>query len=133
MAQEITVSQKELKRQAGLVFEGKTLNVMLCNISTTPYTAESTVADWQSIELSGSGYVRSSSIIETGTYDSQVGAYLIPEIEASFTATSTYLFNRVVLYIDGESYVHSVINELAGIVLSSGQTQTYIIKLRQDD
>lgn len=133
MAQLTTISTKELKRQASLVFEGKTLKVMLCNMTTPEYTAESTVTDWQSIELSGSGYARFSQSIPTGAYNSTTASYEIPAILAEFTATSSYSFNRVVLYIDGESYVHSVIQENPNISLASGQTQTYEIILRQDD
>lgn len=133
MAQTTTISTRELKRQAGLVFEGKTLKVMLCNMTAITYTAESTVADWQSIELSGSGYARFSQVIPVGAYDSLVGAYAIPDINADFTATGPYSYNRVILYIDGESYVHSVIEESPNITLSAGQVQTYVIKLRQDD
>lgn len=133
MAQTTTISTKELKRQAGLVFEGKTLKVMLCNLTTTPYTAESTVTDWQSTEVSGNGYTRFSEVIPTGEYNSTEGAYLLPEIDAEFSATAAYSYNRVVLYIEGETFVHSVIEEDPAIILSSGQTQTYSIRLRQDD
>lgn len=133
MAQTLAISTKELKRQAGLVFEGKTLKVMLCNVTTTPYTAESTVVDWQSVELSGSGYTRFSQVISVGSYDSGLGAYTMPDINAEFNCTTAYSYNHVVLYLDGEEYVHSVITESPNITLSSGQTQTYVIKLRQDD
>lgn len=133
MAQTVTISTKELKRQAGLVFEGKTIKVMLCNVTTTTYTAESTVANWQSIELSGNGYVRFSQVIATGAYSTSTGSYLIPNIEAAFTATNAYSYNRIVIYIDGETYVHSVVEEDPVIILSSGQTQTYLITLSQDD
>lgn len=133
MAQTTVISANELKRQAGLVFEGKTLKVMLCNVSTTPYNAESTVTDWQSVELSGSGYARFSSVIPVGSYDSTAGAYLIPDINAAFSATTAYSYNTVVIYIDGETYVHSIVTEDPIIILSPGQTQTYSISLRQDD
>jgi len=133
MALTTTISTKELQRQASLVFEGKTLKVMLCSLTTTTYTAESTVANWQSVELSGNGYVRFSTVIPVGAYDSVLGVYAIPDITASFIATSGYSFNRVVLYIDGQLYPHSVITEDPQIILSTGQTQSYVIKLRQDD
>lgn len=133
MAQTTTISTKELKRQAALAFEGKTLKVMLCSITVETYDAESTVANWQSVENSGNGYTRYSSVIPTGAYNSQLGVYEIPNIAVSFTATNGYSFNRVILYIDGESYVHSVITESPGVNILAGQTQTYVISLRQDD
>ena len=134
MATSTTISQKELKRQAGLVYEGKTLKVMLCAVGSSGYTAESTVANWQSVEVSGNGYSRFSVTIGNGSYDSGTGTYKIPDINAAFTASgSGFNYDRVVLYIDGETYIHSLITEAPNIVLSSGQTQTYSISLRQDD
>lgn len=133
MTQVAKISTKELKRQAGLVFEGKTLKVMLCMITDPVYTEESTVAEWQSIEASGSGYARFSAVIPTGAYNITSGSYVIPDIIASFTATAPYSYNAIVLYIDGETYVHSTIIESPNIALSAGQTQTYVVQLIQDD
>lgn len=135
MAQTTTISQKELKRQAGLCFEGETLKVMLCSVGATGYTAESTVTNWQSVEKSGNGYARfTSGSIGVGSYDGGTGTYQLPDIDASFTATGTgYSYDRVVLYIDGETYIHSLITEDPAIVLSAGQTQTYRLSIRQDD
>lgn len=134
MAQTTTISQKELKRQAGLVFEGKTLYVMLCSVGATGYTAESTVANWQSVEKSGNGYVRYSAAIGTGAYDATTGTYKLPDIDAAFTATGAgYSYDRIVLYISGETYIHSLIAEDPNITLSAGQTQTYRLSIRQDD
>jgi hypothetical protein len=134
MATSSAISQKELKRQAGLVFEGETLKVMLCSVSTSGYTEESTVANWQSVEVSGNGYARYSTTVGTGSYDSSTGTYKLPDINAAYTASGVgFTFDRVVLYIDGETYVHSVISEAPAIVLSPGQTQTYTLSLRQDD
>lgn len=135
MAQTTTISQKELKRQAGLCFEGETLKVMLCSVGATGYTAESTVANWQSVEKAGNGYVRfSSGAIAVGSYDATTGTYKLPDIDAAFTASgSGYTYDRVVLYIDGETYIHSMIAEDPAIVLSAGQTQTYRLSIQQDD
>jgi hypothetical protein len=134
MAQTISISQKELKRVAGLAYEGETLKVMLCSVGATGYTAESTVANWQSVEQSGSGYVRYSTAIATGAYDATDGRYEMPDIDAAFTATGTgYSYDRVVVYVDGETYVHSVIAESPAITLAAGQTQTYRITLATND
>ena len=112
MAITTTISTKELERQAALAFEGETLKVMLCQIGVTGYTAESTVANWQSVEVSGNGYVRYSEVIGTGTYSAVTGTYNLPVIDAAFTATGIgYTYDRVVLYIDGATYPHSVLAE----------------------
>lgn len=134
MAVSTSISQKELKRQAALVYEGKTLKVMLCAVGSSGYTAESTVANWQSVELSGNGYSRYSITISTGSYDTGTASYKLPNINAAFTASGVgFTYDRVVLYIDGETYIHSLITESPAIILSPGQTQTYTLSLRQDD
>jgi len=134
MATTTTISQKELKRQAGLVFEGEVLKVMLCSVGATGYTAESTVANWQSVEKSGNGYVRYSTTIGTGAYDATTGTYKLPDIDAAFTASGAgYSYDRIVLYIDGETFIHSLITEDPNITLSAGQTQTYRLSIRTDD
>lgn len=131
MAITTTVSSKELERVAALAYEGKTLKVMLCSVGITGYTAESTVANWQSVEKSGNGYVRYSEIIGTGTYVN--GSYGLPAIDAVFTASSAYTYDTVVLYIQGATYPHSIVTESPNIVLSAGQTQTYRFNLNTDD
>ena len=134
MAQTITISQKELQRVAALAYEGKTLKVMLCSVGATGYTAQSTVANWQSVEKSGNGYSRFTATIGTGSYSGTEAAYVMPDIDAAFTTTSTgYSYDTVVIYINGETYLHSIIVESPNVTLVAGQTQTYRISLRQDD
>jgi hypothetical protein len=134
MAIPTTISTKELERQAALVFEGETLKVMLCQVGVTGYTAESTVANWQSVEVSGGGYARYSEVIGTGSYNGTAGVYQLPAIDAEFTATGAgFTYDRIVLYIDGATYPHSVMVEDPNIVLLAGQVQTYRIDLSQDD
>lgn len=134
MALTVTISQKELKRIAGLAYEGETLKVMLCNVGTSGYTAESTVANWQSVEVSGNGYTRFSEVIATGAYDATDARYEIAAIDAAFTATGAgYSYDRIIAYIDGETYIHSMIVEDPNITLAAGQTQTYRITLATND
>lgn len=134
MAQTTTISQKELERLAGLAYEGETLKVMLCSAGITGYTANSTVANWQSVEKSGNGYVRYSEVIGTGAWNGTALAYVLPDIDAEFTCSGTsYSYDTVVIYIDGATYPHSIITESPNIALAVGQTQTYRISLRTDD
>jgi hypothetical protein len=134
MALTASISQKELERVAALAYEGETLKVMLCSIGATGYTAQSTVANWQTVEKSGNGYVRYSEVIGTGSYDAVDGRYELPTIDAEFTATGAgFTYDRVVLYIDGATYPHSVLAEDPNIVMSAGQTQTYRLDLNTND
>jgi hypothetical protein len=134
MALTTTVSQKELERVASQAYEGQTLKVMLCSVGATGYTAESTVTNWQSVEKSGNGYARYSEVIGTGSYNAGTGRYELPDIDAVFTATSSgYTYDRVILYIDGSTYIHSMLTENPNIALAAGQTQTYRLSLNTDD
>lgn len=134
MAQITTISTKELQRQAAACLEGKAVRVMLCSAGSTGYTEESTVANWQSVEKSGSGYVRFSGTLGTGSYNATTARYELPYIDAAFTCSTTaYSYDRVVVYFNGETYIHSLITESPNITLSPGQTQTYRITFSQDD
>lgn len=134
MAQETVISQKELKRQAGLCFEGRTVYIMLCSFVGTVPTPEDTVATWQALEVSGNGYSRFSSLVGTGSYIALNGAYDLPAITATFSATGVgYTYSHAVIYLNGETYPHSVITESPNVVLLAGQAITYQVTLRQDD
>jgi hypothetical protein len=133
MAQSVAISPNELTRVGALAYGGKTIKVMLCNVGVTGYDSSSTVANWQSVELSGAGYVRYSQAIPAGSYNIGAAAFVIPDIDASFTSTSGSSFDRIIIYIDGETYVHSVISESPNISIAAGQTITYRLSLRSDD
>jgi hypothetical protein len=87
MALTTTISTKELQRVAAAAYEGETLKVMLCQVALTGFTAESTVTQWQTTEISGNGYVRYSELIDPGEYNTTAGRYNLPVIDAEFTAT----------------------------------------------
>ena len=128
MAQTVTISPKETERVAALAYEGETMKVMLCSVGLTGYTASSTVANWQSVEKSGNGYVRASLVVGTGSYDTGDGRYEMPTLTAEFTATGAgYDYDRVVAYVDGATYPYLIVAEDPNLVLSAGQYQTYTI------
>lgn len=134
MAINTTISTKELQRVAVVAYEGETLKVMLCQVALTGFTAESTVAQWITTEISGNGYVRYSELIAPGAYNAIGGRYDLPIVDAEFTASAAgYSYDRIVLFIDGATYPHSIITEDPNVVLLSGQTQTYRLTLNCDD
>jgi hypothetical protein len=134
MALTTTISRKELERVAALAYEGETLEVMLCSVGASGFTVESTVTNWQSVEKSGNGYVRFSTTIAAGAYDATDGRYEIPAIDAEFTATGAgYTYDRIAIYVDGATHLHSLIVEDPNIALAPGQTQTYRIQLVTDE
>lgn len=134
MAATVTISPKELQRQAELALEGKTIEVMLCSVGISGYGLNTTVEDWESVEISGNGYSRFTDTVQVGEYNNSAGRYVIPNIEAAFSATGAgYTYDRVILFFTGETYIHSIITENPNIALIGGQTQTYLISLAQDD
>ena len=134
MALTTEISQKELERQAALCFEGETLKVMLCEVGSSGYTALSTVANWQSVEIADTGYVRGSEVIATGAWDAIEGAYVIPDIDVTFTAGAGGIqYDRVIIYVDGATYIHSMLTENPFIALADGQSKPYRLSLMQDD
>jgi hypothetical protein len=134
MALTVQQSTKELARIANLAYEGKTIKVALCSVGSTGYTAESTVSNWLTTEQSGNGYVRYSLVLSTGAYDSTDARYEVPFFDATFTASgSGFTYDRIVVYVDGATYPHSVITESPNIALVSGQSKVYRILLAVDD
>jgi hypothetical protein len=141
MAQTTVITPKELERQAVLAFGSKTLKVMLCAATVDAEDPEdppielgvdNTVAEWQEAEAVGNGYVRFSQVLGSGAYDPTSESYVIPAVDAEFLASSLgYSYSKVVLYIDGETYPHSIITESPAITLAPGQTQIYRLTLRQ--
>jgi hypothetical protein len=134
MATSTVISQRELQRVASLAYEGETLNVMLCGLGFSGFTENNTVAEWQTVEVTGNGYARYSEVIQVGSYNTTTGRYEIPAINAEFTCTSlAYEYDRVVLYVEGATYPHSVLAEDPNVILSAGQVQTYRLNVSVDD
>jgi hypothetical protein len=134
MALTVQQSTKELARVANLAYEGETIKVALCNVGSTGYTAESTVTNWLTTEISGNGYSRFSLLLGTGAYDSVDARYEVPFFDAVFTASgSGFTYDRIVVYVDGATYPHSVITENPNIAIVAGQSKTYRILLSVDD
>ena len=133
MALTVSISQKELERVAALAYQGQTLKVALASVGATGYTPQTTVTNWLTVEKSGNGYARFSSAIATGAYDATDARYEIPAIDAAFTATGAYSYDRIVYWVDGATYPIGVITEDPNITLAADQTQTYRIQLCADD
>ena len=133
MAVSLSISPKELQRQAAACFEGKTYTVFLAANPGT-LTSSSTAADWVAEEASGGGYAPVTGTIATGTYNTGTSRYELPTITATFTATGGgFSYNTLCLKIGTELYLHSITVESPSIVMAAGQTKAYTIILIQDD
>lgn len=134
MAITLSISQKELERQAGLCFEGEAYEVFLATNSGS-LTANSTYAAWQAVEVaSANSYAPVTGTIGTGSWSSGSARYELPSITATFTSSSSgYSYDTICLRIGTETYLHSVLVESPSITLAAGQSKTYVITLVQDD
>lgn len=134
MAISLSISQKELERQAGLCFEGKAYEVFLATNSGS-LTASSTYAAWQAVEVSsGNGYAPVTGTIGTGSWNTGTARYELPSITAAFSSSgSGYSYDTICVRIGTETYLHSALVESPTITLAAGQSKTYVITLVQDD
>jgi hypothetical protein len=130
----MAISRREIERQAALVYEGETFTVALCEVGSSGFGPLTTVTDWLSREISDPGYEPVSVEIEPGTWSATEGAYLLPDIDVTFTAgVGGIQYDRVVAYITGATYIHSLGIEDPFIVLAEGQSKTYRFRLVHDD
>ncbi len=133
MAITLTISTKELERQAKAVFEGKTYKVFLA-LNTTSLTVDSTTAAWEAVECSGGGYAAVTGTIAAGSYNAGNARYQMPMITATFTGSGGGIsYDTVCLKIGTELYLHSIATESPAVVLAAGQSKSYTITLAQDD
>ena len=100
MAVSSEISTKELQRSALRSYEGKTLKIFLALSDTTP-TVDSLISAWRAFELTGNGYAEVSEVIGTGAYDNTTASYLLPQIDAVYTASGGGLsWKEIVVYVD---------------------------------
>lgn len=136
MAIATSISQAELARLAAAAYEGLPYRICIANNSATSLTVNSTVAQWDSIEASGSGYSRVEGFIEQGAWDATDLRYEMPQIEAEFKATGGTLTYDTVYTVIDDGYaetLHSVIVEAPSITLTDGASIIYRITLATDD
>jgi hypothetical protein len=143
MAITTAISTEEFKRIAQLAYEGLPCTVSLHN-NTGAFTAESTLADWDSVKLpSTNGYADFTVAslpaggLDPGSDDRwEIGgtAGANTYVEAAFTAEGAgFTYNTVVIRVGSGLYPHSILVESPSITVAAGQTQTYRIQLLIDN
>jgi hypothetical protein len=134
MAYSVAIPQKELQRVAGEAYEGKTYRICLASVGSSGYTAESTTANWDSVEKSGSGYARVTGTLATGAYDGTDARYEVPSVTATFTASGgSITFDRVYVVLGTETYISALGTESPAVTLADGQSITYTVQFATDD
>ena len=136
MAITTTITRAELARLAAAAYEGLPYRVCLADNATAALTANSSLAAWDGIELSGNGYARVEGFIENGAFDETNLRYQMPVISSEFQASGgTLTYDTVYTVIDDgyEETLHSIIVEAPPISLISGASIIYRITLATDD
>ena len=146
MALTATLSTYELARVAAACYEGKRVRVSLANVGSTGFTAESTVTDWDSVKVSGSGYVDFTDVVESGGFDATDSRYEMggsggtnTYLYAVFTPSGGSLTYDTVYVVIGtddgaggwteEQRVHSILVESPAVTLAPDVPITYRIQL----
>jgi hypothetical protein len=133
----ITVTPKELERQAVEAFQGKSWRVFLALRQDTGLDATSTIAAWEAEKVpTANGYVDVTGTVGTGVYNTGTAAYELPALQVTFTATGAgYSYDSIIVQIDGATYPHSVglFSADTPIFLAGGQSQSYSVLLTQDN
>lgn len=136
MALSVTVSPSEYARVAAAAYEGKAIRVSLASVGATGFGASSTVAEWDSVKISGNGYADFTATVATGGYDATDGRYELGAeagsntfVDATFTASGGNLEYDRVYVVLGTSDLHSVLVESPAATVASGSSITYRIQL----
>lgn len=135
MALTLQITPKELERQAALAFEGNSYKVYLAYDPNSTLSKSSTTSQWNAKELAATaGYAAVTGTVGTGSYNATTDRYELPAITAQFTATGAgFVYDVIVVVIDGGTYPHSITRLGAEQGLFSGQSRSYVISLIQDD
>jgi len=135
MAITTTISQAELARVGATSYEGKTYRISLAYNDTNGLTANSTVAAWDALKLSGNGYADATGTIATGSYSATNARYELPQIAVTFTASGgNWIYDTLYVVItDGTDSIHSVVVENPTVTLVDGGSITYRVVLNTDD
>lgn len=131
------ISPGEMGRVAAAMYEGQSVRVSLASVGTSGFTVSSTVANWDTVKLSGNGYSDFTATVATGAYDATDGRYEMGAsagantyIDAAFSASGGSLtFDRVYVVIGTNTYLHSLLTESPAVTLADGQSITYRIQL----
>jgi hypothetical protein len=131
----LTVTPKELERQAVAAFQGKAWRVFLALRQGTSLDITSSISAWTAEKVpTANGYADVTGTVGTGTYNGTTAAYELPALVATFTATGAgYSYDSIIVQIDNSTYPHSVELLTTPIALAAGQSKTYSPLLVQDN
>jgi hypothetical protein len=127
-----TIPQAELAYQASVLYEGQTYKLFLA-LNPGGLTAESTVAQWEAAECSGSGYAAATGTVAAGAWDAVDLRYEVPTLSLTVSATGNLSYDTLVTKIGSRTYCANVTNLGGTVNLTSGQMRVYQVQLAQND
>ena len=112
----LTITPRELERQAQLAFENKLCRVFLCSDPAYELASTDTIATFENYRIPESGgYQDFTEAIREGAYSDARQRYEMPQINATFGAIEEgFFFDLIVVQIDSAEYPHSVIRLQSG-------------------
>ena len=116
-------------------YEGKAARLCLANTTTGSPGVNSTITQWDAVELSGNGYARFEWTISAGSYNTTTERWEASSILATFTASAGgagLSWNAAYLAVDSMDGVSFVLNESSTVTLAPGQTRGYAVLLFSD-
>lgn len=112
MAVVSTLSNFEFLRVATSIYSGLVVNVMLCDAGSSGYDASTPIVNWQSVEVSGTGYQRYQTVLSGGTMTTGQQVFTFNTIEAIFNSEiNEYGYDSAVIYAEGSQYPLAIIQE----------------------
>ena len=131
----LTVTPKELERQAAAVFQAKPWRVFLALRQDTGLGVGSSISAWTAEKLAtANGYADVTGTIGTGSYNNGTASYELPTLTATFSATGAgFTYDSLIVQVDNATFPHSVALLEEAVTLAAGQSKTYSIVLAQDD
>jgi hypothetical protein len=116
-------------------YEGKAARLCLANTTAGSPGLNSTIAQWDAVELTGNGYARYEWTIPAGSYNNTTERWEAAAELSTFTAAAGgagLSWNAAYLAIDFMDGVSFVLNETSTVTLAAGQTRGYSVLLFSD-
>jgi hypothetical protein len=100
-----SIPPSELQRQFDLAYNNKVAHVILCLAEDSDYSSDTSISDWELLEIQSGDYSRQSAVIQAKGLNEDGSAYSSKAIGVTFTSlTESYYYDSIVAFIDGEQY-----------------------------
>jgi len=134
MSLTLTVSNREIERQADLAFKLREYKIFLAVNPGGLLTADSLATDWLEAELNAvdcPGYAANLGSFGAGVWNPINQRIEFPQVQAVFQARNgAWSYDTVCLWLFGEDYLHSINVENPARELTDQQVSAYSYNLQ---